>query len=439
MKPKQITFDENNHELDNNDNFSPDDRFLCYDTRPGEGSIQGCLTIEKVEVASGKTTTLCRAQEPDPKLGPGLAAASYHPTEDRVIFIHGPQTATGFQYDQAHRFGVSVPGSGSGETQYVDARDVTAPYTAGALRGGTHRHEYDGSGRYVGFTYNDTLMKKRGVDLRTIGVTRLGTPVQVDSDPRNTNGTGFSTLVVQVVAGPKPGSDEISRAAGDSWVGLNGYLAADGRRQLARGFIGMTRTANGASIDEVYVVDIPDENSRPGPDDPLEGTDSTFPAPPLGASQRRLTHTESLKKPGCKGIVRSSPDGAWLSFLAYAEGGTHAGTQQIFVVSPLGGPMRRLSDIPGGVGAEARWHPSGQAVVTTDTAGRLLTVSTADGDSFGHHAVLLDDDGPAPFALVVSRKGSKLAFNRSIATAAGSFTQILVLPYEVGPNGLPAK
>ncbi len=30
---KQITFDSKNHELDNNDNFSPDGNWLCYNTR----------------------------------------------------------------------------------------------------------------------------------------------------------------------------------------------------------------------------------------------------------------------------------------------------------------------------------------------------------------------------------------------------------------------
>ena len=33
MKEKQISFSNKNHALDNNDNFSPDGKFLCYDTR----------------------------------------------------------------------------------------------------------------------------------------------------------------------------------------------------------------------------------------------------------------------------------------------------------------------------------------------------------------------------------------------------------------------
>ena len=56
---RQITFTLKNHELDNNDNFSPDDRFLVYDTRemigPGIGNGQ---TIEKVEIATAEETVL---------------------------------------------------------------------------------------------------------------------------------------------------------------------------------------------------------------------------------------------------------------------------------------------------------------------------------------------------------------------------------------------
>jgi hypothetical protein len=33
MKEHQITFSAKTHALDNNDNFSPDGQYLCYDTR----------------------------------------------------------------------------------------------------------------------------------------------------------------------------------------------------------------------------------------------------------------------------------------------------------------------------------------------------------------------------------------------------------------------
>ena len=93
MKEKQITFEEKTHALDNNDNFSPDGKFLCYDTRGSvfNDNLANCKSIEKVEIATGDITVLW---EPPSVTGenaaPGVAAVSYHPSEDKVIFIHGP-------------------------------------------------------------------------------------------------------------------------------------------------------------------------------------------------------------------------------------------------------------------------------------------------------------------------------------------------------------
>ena len=96
MQERQITFTPKNHVLDNNDNFSPDGRFLCYDTRGTvyNEDIGNSKTIEKVEIATGEETVLW-----DPpsitgeRAAPGVGAVSYHPYKDEVIFIHGPDTA----------------------------------------------------------------------------------------------------------------------------------------------------------------------------------------------------------------------------------------------------------------------------------------------------------------------------------------------------------
>src|SRR4051812_13032384 len=56
---RQITFSAKNHELDNNDNFSADGRFLCYDARETFGpGIDRCRSIEKVEIETGIETVL---------------------------------------------------------------------------------------------------------------------------------------------------------------------------------------------------------------------------------------------------------------------------------------------------------------------------------------------------------------------------------------------
>ena len=226
------------HWLDNNDNFSPDDRFLLFDTRMAAG-IQTSALIAKVEIATGRITPLYRPHGAG-AFGPGVAAASFAHHHDEAIFIHGPLHPTGpdNQYEKHRRLGAIAKGDGSGQWHFADAQNTKAPFTPGALRGGTHRHEFSGDDRWIGFTYNDAVMRAHGLiagknfDLRTIGVTKRDHPVRVPAAGQfSAESEGFSVLVVVVTPDPKPGSDEISYAAGDSWVGLSGYRRSDGTRQ----------------------------------------------------------------------------------------------------------------------------------------------------------------------------------------------------------------
>nr|HQH53837.1 DUF3748 domain-containing protein [Candidatus Hydrogenedentota bacterium] len=77
---RQITTSAKNHNLDNNDNFSPDGRFLCYDTRGTVGSgIGNGQTIEMVEIATGKETILYRPEKTviGEEAAPGLGAVTF--------------------------------------------------------------------------------------------------------------------------------------------------------------------------------------------------------------------------------------------------------------------------------------------------------------------------------------------------------------------------
>ena len=149
MKEKQITFEDKTHALDNNDNFSPDGKFLCYDTRGTvyNNNLANCKSIEKVEIETGNITVLW---EPPSVTGenaaPGVAAVSYHPKEDKVIFIHGPfleEVEERGYYDIRNRTGKLVSADGKGKLTNIDMRDaaIDRPTTPGAQRGGTHRHE----------------------------------------------------------------------------------------------------------------------------------------------------------------------------------------------------------------------------------------------------------------------------------------------------------
>jgi hypothetical protein len=428
---RQITRDSAyDHWLDNNDNFSPDDRFLVFDTRTAAGIHESAL-IAKVEIATGKITPLYRPEGAN-QFGPGVAAASFAHNHDEVVFIHGPLRPTGpeTQYEKHRRLGCIVSGAGGSARTFADARNTKAPFTVGALRGGTHRHEFSGDDRWIGFTYNDNVIRAHGLkvgqnlDLRTIGVTKLDHPVRVpEAGQFSAQSLGFSVLVVVVTPDPKPGSDAISHAAGDSWVGRSGYRRPDGSSQLARAFIGTTREQSGRSVDELFVVDIPDDITRPGPLGPLEGTEAAFPMPPAGTVQRRLTHTENGPFPGCQGIVRSSPDGERISFRMRDANGAW----QIFLTTPQGGQPQQATYVDTGVDTDARWHPSGH-VLACVAGNRILITDVRPGRQFGH-SVVMSDRAPAPFALVWSRDGRTLAYNRIVKRDGKDVVQIFVADY----------
>ena len=236
LEEKQITNDTAyHHDLDNNDNFSPDGQWLVYDTRTDDGGIAASPKIEKVNVITGEKKILFEIKNNNPVWGPGAGAVSYSPRENSVVFIHGLENSTKENpYQQWRRSGVIVKDENPNVPIYMDARDVTFPFTPGALRGGSHRHEWSGDGLWIGYTYNDAILKAledstgKKMNLRTIGVSKNVRPVKVDENGENISGQWFSVLVVRVVPEPKTGSDEICHAAAVCWVGVVGYEGKDG-------------------------------------------------------------------------------------------------------------------------------------------------------------------------------------------------------------------
>ena len=418
LKEYQITKDgSKNHDLDNNDNFSPDGKWLVYDTRTGVGGIGGSPSVERVNIETGKTEVLFGVKD-NHDYGPGAGAASYHPTENKVIFIHGlPECTEQNPYQQWRRTGVIVNDNQPNVPICMDARDVTFPFTPGALRGGTHRHEWSRDGKWVGYTYNDAIMKKledsTGIkwNLRTIAVSNQRHSVEVDKDAAGENvaGTWFSAVVVRVVPNPKPGSDEISNAASDSWIGTIGYPKPDGSMQIARAFIGKVSDKEGKAVDELFVVDIPDSINIPGEYGPLEGTKTSFPMPPKGTVQRRMTFTANSKFPGCGGVVRCSSDGKQISYLAKDK----KGIQQIFLISPAGGEPIQVTKHPSDVQSGVRWSPDNKSIIYIwDNS--IVVCEISDRPFENRVKRLTERTIQPPSNLVWSKDGKTMAFNRAL-------------------------
>lgn len=419
-----------NFDLDNNDNFSPDGKWLVYDIRTESGGIGGCNAIERIHTESGKTELLYQLPQND-WYGPGVGAASYHPHKERVIFIHGVMNASPENpYQQWRRTGVMVDTDRPGEAIFMDSRDVTMPFTPGALRGGTHRHEWSRDGKWIGYTYNDAILQSleaetgARLNLRTIAVSGPGVSPQIamDRNGENVQGEWPSAVVVKVVPRPKPGSDEIVHAASDSWVGTSGYLKRDGTLQVARAFLGRVITEEGQPVDELFIVDIPENIQIPGEEGPLEGTIDAMPMPPAGTRQRRITYTAFSAYPGCFEVVRSSPDGTRISFVAR----DNQGIRQLFLIAPEGGDPEQLTYHSSDVQSGARWSSSGHHVIyVCDNS--IMLCELSDRPFYDRVRRLTEYTEDIPSNLVWSADGALIAYNRDVKSETGSSRQIFLL------------
>ncbi|WP_339840024.1 DUF3748 domain-containing protein [uncultured Maribacter sp.] len=403
MTEKQITFNAKSHALDNNDNFSPDGHFLCYDTRymVFNTNLANSKSVEKVAIASGEETVLWQPKSVSGEnAAPGVAAVSYHPTENKVVFIHGPKLeevdVRGY-YDIRNRNGAIVSADGRREFSIADLRDVATdrPTTPGAQRGGTHRHEYSKNGERIGFTYDDFLQQDYD---RTIGY--------MENNINAPEGFShyFAVLLKPVKKGEsKPG--EIEKAFGDSWVDSLGSK---------RAFIGKVRAENGVDYEtSLFVADI---SSSVDITSAYSGDANTYPEPPKGIIIKRLTHSINDD-----GIVRGAYSGKQIAYLSKDE----KGILQVFIIPVDGSDMvndtkKRPIQVTNYTAdaSNVRWHPSDEWLFSISD-GKVYASYVGSTDDFGK-SIMLTPDNLNREALVVSPDGKMLAYNVNMPHASES-------------------
>jgi hypothetical protein len=408
MKERQISHSAKNHGLDNNDNFSPDGKFLCYDTRGTvyNENLANCKSIEKIEIETGKETVLW---EPEYVTGeeaaPGVAAVSWHPSEDKVIFIHGPlleEVEKRGYYGIRNRTGVEVSADGLGTIIKVDKRDVETnrPTTLGAQRGGTHRHEYTRNGNRIGFTYDDYINENHD---RTIGY--------MEPNPLAPEGfTHYFAVLLKPAEKGKSKPGEIEKAYGDSWVDSEGSM---------RAFVGNVRAENGVDYDvSLFVADIPDQADITSAG---AGNGMEYPTPPKGIQIRRLTHSGNVG-----GIVRGSFDGKQIAYLTENT----VGIMQIAVIASDGSDLSEnkskqpvvLSNFNSDA-SKVRWHPSNEWIFSL-VDGNVVVTNIKQKKS-----IQLTNDDQVRDELVVSPDGNTLAYTivTPIKISGKEFRQIFVM------------
>ncbi|HYO25201.1 MAG TPA: DUF3748 domain-containing protein [Lacipirellulaceae bacterium] len=426
MAERQLTTAPHGHVLTNAAVWTPDSEWIVYDTRPdAAGAVFEGKRIERVHRKTGDVQLLYEA-----KRGARCGVATCNPRDERIAFIRGPEFPTiDWSYSADRRQGIIVETLQPGFGLNLDARDLSPPFTPGALRGGSHVHIFSPDGAWVSFTYDDhvlTLLDAAGdrtphdVNQRNVAVA-MPRPVSVPrTHPRNHDGEFFSAVVTRTVNHPRPGSDDISRAYEEAWI------AGGARRSLA--FLGDCAGADGRALTELFVVELPEDLSRPG-DGPLEGTPARRPAPPAGTVQRRITFTAERKHPGVFGPrhwPRSSPDGGLIAFLMRDD----EGTVQLWTVPPAGGEPRQATRDSSPVTSAFSWNPQGThiAYLADDS---VFLVEAATGRARRTTPSTSGTAGPRPEACVFSPDGRSIALVRPAPVRGGVVNQIHVVDVEL--------
>jgi len=427
-KEVQITHSEIGHTLNTGQVFSANNEWIVFDNRNNDGDIKITGSIGIVNLKTGEERTIYTVPN-QTEHGPGVGAASFSPNEDRVIFIQGIRNADAQKpYDFTRRTGVAIDLDAPQQPIFMDARNIEAPFTIGALRGGTHAHSWSGDGQMLSYTYNDYVMEQLAKtnpqvkDLRTIGL-MFPKKVQVSNtvNLENNNGEMFSVLAATVTEKPKPGSNEIDKAFDECWIGRDGYVKPDGSRQhKAIAYQGNVKDAKDNTITEIFVADIPDDLTTVSFDKSVAGTENTRPAVPKGITQRRITFTEKGAK-GPRHWLRSSADGSQIFFLS--EGAK--GLIQVFSVSPNGGTIEQVTHNDFSITSPINISPDGlylsyiadQSVFITEIATRNSQRLTAKYAAPEH----------LNGAVVWSNDGNTLAFNRYLKSEKGVFLQVFLL------------
>ncbi|MBM3878191.1 MAG: DUF3748 domain-containing protein [Verrucomicrobia bacterium] len=434
---QQVTRGPGGRILTNSGVWSPDGEWIVYDTRSDPaGEVFDGDRIEMVQVRTGAVRVLYEGRR-----GAHCGVVTFHPRQERVVFILGPEDPTpDWQYGPFHRQGVIVEVARPGVGLNLDARDLTPPFTAGALRGGSHVHVWDQAGEWVSFTYEDHVLAsmreetaEQEINLRNVGVSVPGRPVRVNRDhPRNHDGEFFTVLVTHTTARPQPGSDQIKKACEEGWIGTRGYLRPDGTRQRrALAFQGHVVTASGETITEVFVADLPEGLTAVG-EGPLAGSTQWRPRPPKGVTQRRLTYTADRRYPGVQGPrhwLRCAPDGSRIAFLMRDE----AGIVQLWTVSPNGGPPVQLTRNSAPIGSTFTWSPDGQLLAHV-MDGSVCVTDTQTGQTHRLTPATAPDQAPRPEACVFSPNGRQIAFVRRIPSPERLANQVCVVTLDPRPS-----
>ena len=445
-REKQITQGPGGRILTHIGVWSPDSEWIVYDTRSdAAGSVFDGSSIQMANIRTGEVRQLYHA-----KNEAHCGVVTFHPHEDKVVFILGPEHPdANWQYGPTHRQGLIVAADTKSPPSAphplappvnLDACDLTPPFTPGALRGGSHVHVWDAAGEWVSFTYEDDVLARfldaspdHDINQRNLGVSIPFPPVQVKKDhPRNHNGEYFSVVVTKTTANPKPGSDEIKRAFEEGWVGANGYTRSDGTRAAPRARVSRTgrdrwRRNHFRSVHRGFARRFDASGRRPAG---RHGNPRAVSSERLRpASAHFYGQSQMAGPPGSAPLAQSSPDGSQIAFLMKDD----AGIGQLWTVSPTGGSPRQVTHHRWDIASAFTWSPDGQMIAHVMDNSVCVT-QVATGHTYRLTSRADDAASPRPEACVFSPDGNKVAYVRRLSGSGQTANQIFMVTLEKAEN-----
>ncbi|SES65826.1 DUF3748 domain-containing protein [Thorsellia anophelis] len=422
---KQITSQPEFHQLTNAQVWSSDSNWLVYDCRKSQSKFDNTV-IERINIHTGEIECIYRSSH---QACVGVVTAN-PAIDNQYIFIHGPENPyDAWQYNFHYRRGVIATCDQYGHWQVsnLDSFNESIPRIPGVLSGGSHVHMFSHDGTKVSFTYDDFLLSitKSPFAKRNVAIGYKGPPVSfIPAHDKQYVGEYYCALITQTTDLATFGSDEIEKAYEECWIGNTGYLLSDGTRQRwSIAYMGDVRTEEGNLITEIFIADLPNDESKWHTPHHQHMTEDKLLLPPTisGIRHRRLTHTQDRLFPGiCHSIrhwLRSSPCGQYIACLMKDS----HGVTQLCIVETKNGLITQLTHSISSMQSAFTWHPSGSCIaIACNNAIYLSFIKTKV------FIPITQSLSPPinPEAVVCSPDGRYIAFTRDIPIKNNNFRQI---------------
>ena len=353
---RMLTFRSGGHTLNRRQALSPKRDWAVFDTRTDDTLIGQTHSVERVALKTGKIETIYETVG-QTAFGPGVGAVAYHPTLDRVLFIHGVLNCDASRpYGMARRFGAIVDVEDPKSMFPAEGRIVDSEPPLGILSGGTHAHSWSPSGKRISFTYNDA---RNASMARTVGftTTEVLSPFREwdtanklgDSYDKSENfGGRYASFLVLI-----PGTS--TKLVNGQSVVIQQALEECWLDEHRLSFLGTVETVGAQPFQEIFVATIPTDASLE--DAVKSGSQGMVPS---GMTLERITNT-SLNGPRLSGPrhwLTANPSGAWIYTLAMDQ----HGIVQLARVAATGGSLELLTQLTESIEGQMSCSPSGDEV-----------------------------------------------------------------------------